>query len=53
MIPMRTFEITRDGEHLILEDAEATLRWEYNIAEDTFLLMGRDRQPIRRYRRVE
>ena len=53
MIPMRTFEITRDGEYLILEDAEATLRWEYNIAEDTFLLMGRDRQPIRRYRRVE
>ena len=52
-IPERTFEITREGNHLILEDAAQTLRWDYDIPGKTFLLMGRDRQVIRKYRRVE
>ncbi len=52
-IPMRTFEITREGDHLILEDADQVLRWDYDIPERTFLLMGRNRQIIRKYRKVD
>lgn len=52
-IPMRTFEITREGDHLILEDADQLLRWDYDIPGRTFLLMGRGRQPIRKYRKVD
>ena len=52
-IPERVFEITRNGDHLILEDAAQTLRWDYDMANNTFLLMGRDRRIIRKYRRVE
>ena len=52
-IPDRVFEITRNGDHLILEDADQTLRWDYDITDNTFLLMGRGQQIIRKYRRVE
>lgn len=52
-IPDRVFEITRNGDHLILEDAAQTLRWDYDITNNTFLLMGRGQQIIRKYRRVE
>jgi hypothetical protein len=52
-IPLRTFEITREGNHLILEDADQVLRWDYDIPERTFLLMGRNRQIIRKYRKVD
>ena len=52
-IPLRTFEITREGDHLVLEDAAQTLRWDYDIPARTFTLMGRDRQIIRKYRRVD
>ena len=52
-IPDRVFEITRNGDHLILEDAAQTLRWDYDITNNTFLLMGRDQRVIRKYRRVE
>ena len=50
---MRTFEITREGDHLILEDADQVLRWDYDIPERTFLLMGHNRQIIRKYRKVD
>ena len=52
VIPQRTFAITREGDHLILEDADHTLRWDYDIPGRTFLLMGRDRRVIRKYKRV-
>ena len=52
-IPMRTFEITREGDHLILEDAAQTLRWDYDMPARTFTLMGRNQQIIRKYRRVD
>lgn len=52
-IPMRRFEITQQGDLLILEDRDSTLRWEYDISSKTFLLLGRDRQPIRKYRRID
>ena len=52
-IPDRVFEITRNGDHLILVDADQTLRWDYDITNNTFLLMGRGQQIIRKYRRVE
>ena len=50
---MRRFEITQHGDLLILEDRDSTLRWEYDISGKTFLLLGRDRQPIRKYRRID
>lgn len=53
VIPQRVFEITREGDHVILEDADQTLRWDYDIPGRTFLLMGRDRRVIRKYRRVD
>ena len=52
-IPMRTFEIRRVGDRLILEDRLKTLRWEYDISAGTFLLQGRNQQPIRKYRRID
>jgi hypothetical protein len=52
-IPMRTFQITRDGDHLILEDADRVLRWDYDVPGRTFLLIGRDGRTIRKYRRVD
>lgn len=52
-IPMRTFEITRDGDHLILEDADQSLRWDYDIAARTFKLSGRNQRTIRVYQRIE
>jgi hypothetical protein len=53
VIPQRVFEITREGDHVIMEDADQTLRWDYDIPGRTFLLMGRNRRVIRKYRRVE
>jgi hypothetical protein len=53
VIPQRVFEITHEGDHLILEDADQTLRWDYDVAGGTFLLMGRDGRVIRKYRRVD
>ena len=52
-VPQRTFHITHEGDHLILEDDARTLRWDYDLGEDTFLLMGPERRPIRRYRRLD
>ena len=51
-IPLRTFEITREGDHLILEDAGQTLRWDYDVAGQRFTLMGRNRGVIRVYERI-
>ena len=51
-IPQRTFELTREGDHLILEDADGTLRWDYDIPGRRFTLMGRDRRVIRVYERI-
>ena len=51
-IPMRTFEISREGDHLILEDADRVLRWDYDIPGKTFLLMNGNREVIRKYRKV-
>ncbi len=51
-IPLRTFEITREGDHLILEDADRTLRWDYDVPGRRFTLMGRDRRVIRVYERL-
>jgi|TARA_B110000263_G_C15102365_1_gene415918 hypothetical protein len=53
VIPQRVFKITREGDHVIMEDADQTLRWDYDIPGRTFLLMGRDRRVIRKYRRVD
>ena len=39
------------GDMLILESD--ALRWEYDIPGRTFLLLGADRQPIRRYRKID
>ena len=50
--PLRTFEITREGDHLILEDADRTLRWDYDVPGRRFTLMGRDRRVIRVYERL-
>ncbi len=36
----------------MLEDVDQTLRWDYDIPDRAFLLMGRDRQVLRKYRRV-
>ncbi len=52
-IPQRTFEITWDGGHLILEDAARTLRWDYDVDDRTFLLMAGSGRVIRKYRRVD
>ena len=52
-IPQRRFAITREGDHLILEDDARTLRWDYDIPGDTFTLMGRDRRIIRVYERIK
>ena len=49
-IPMRTFEITRDGDMIIL-DGEL-LRWEYDIPDHTFVLKRTTGEIIRKYRRV-
>ncbi len=51
-IPQRRFAITREGDHLILEDDAQTLRWDYDIPGDTFTLMGRNRRVIRVYERI-
>lgn len=51
-IPLRTFEIVRERDHLILEDADQTLRWDYDIPGGTFTLMGRNRRVIRVYERI-
>ena len=50
-IRMRTFQIQRDGDMLIL-DGE-TLRWEYDIPNRTFLLKRATGETIRKYRKVQ
>ena len=50
-IRMREHRITREGDLLILESD--ALRWEYDIPGRTFLLLGANRQPIRRYRKID
>lgn len=50
-IRMREHRITREGNLLILESD--ALRWEYDVPGRTFLLLGADRQPIRRYRKLD
>ena len=50
-IRMREHRITREGDLLILESD--ALRWEYDVPGRTFLLLGADRQPIRRYRKLD
>ena len=52
-VRQRTFNITKEGDHLILKDNARTLRWDYDLGEDTFLLIGPERRPIRRYRRLD
>ena len=50
-IRMREHRITREGDLLILESD--ALRWEYDIPGRTFLLLGANREPIRRYRKID
>ena len=49
-IEMSTFQITRDGDMLILDGER--LRWEYDIPGETFLLTTSSGSPIRKYRKI-
>ena len=49
-IRMQTFEITRDGDMIVL-DGEV-LRWEYDIPGGTFVLKRATGETIRKYRKV-
>ena len=49
-IEMSTFQITRDGDMLILDGER--LRWEYDIPGETFLLTTSSGRPIRKYRKI-
>ncbi len=51
-IPMRTFDIRREGTHLLLEQRGGGLTWDYDMLRNTFLLMAADGTTIRKYRRV-
>lgn len=51
-IPMRTFDIRREGSHILLEQRGGGLSWDYDVPGKTFLLMGADGTTIRKYRRV-